>query len=328
MRFAPLLLVGLTLLGGCGYSLEMSRDTDAPLPPDPITVLGRDLRQLKADHRVSLFDLKNEQKALAEETRAELKKRLEQLELQIQTELRNAREQRQTALGSLRRRDADFDEQIAEMELQLRLMGGSIDEEINRYKDASEQTNNNALRELGNLKRLLAKNAEEKSASIKALRERIAEEQDQREAMEKAFDGVVLAQAKEEEQARVSLQHQIKQIESSGKETSASSDEQIKALNQVSVQVDQLIEKLLPAVNLLAERLDKQEDQFDALKREIDIEALKQQLKALSDTVDIQRQSLEMLGSTLTSEVDKQKGLLQKTVEGLQAIEPEVSGKK
>jgi len=327
MRFVPFLLVGLTLLGGCGYSLEMSRDADTPLPPDPITLLGRDLRQLKADHRVSLFDLKNEQKALAEETRANIEKQLEQLRLQLQTDLKKAQEQRQTALRSLRKRDADFGEQIAEMEIQLRLMAGSIDEEINRYKDASEQTNNNAMRELGNLKRRFADEVSEKNASIKMIRELIAEERDQREARGKTFHEAVLAQGKIEEQARASLHDQIKQIESSGEEASASSGEQIKALNQVSTQVDQLIEKLLPAVNLLAERLDKQEEQFDALKREIDIETLNQQLKALNDTVDIQRQSLEMLGNTLTSEVDKQKRLLQKTVEDLQALEPEVSGK-
>jgi len=341
----------MALLGGCGYSLEMSSVEETPEAPDPITLLKRDLRQIKADHRVSIFDLKNEQKLLGEKTKSDIDKILAKLHAQIQRDLRALEEKREASLLSLRRRDADFGEQIADMEIQLRLMGGSIEEEINRYKDSSEQTNSNALRELGNVKRLLADEGKKKKASLKMLqgqidgekegrlkletrletqlvsqvaqlKAQIAEEKHQRETLKKTFDEVVLAQAKAEKQARKLLQGQIKQIESSSVATNASSDDQIKALNEVSAQVDQLIEKLLPAVNRLAERLDKQEEEFDSLDRKIDVDALNRQLTALTDALDVQRQSLEMLGNTLTSELGKQKRLLQKTIERLQALEP------
>jgi hypothetical protein len=322
MRFIGLLLVGFALLGGCGYSLEMSRLEDTPEAPDPITLLRRELRQLKADHRVSIFDLKNEQKLLAERSKADLKKIRDGIGTQLQSDLKSG-------LLSLRRRDADFGEKISEMEIQLRLMGGSVEEEINRYKDRSEQTNNNALRELGDVKRLLIDEAKEKAGSIKMLRDQINKEKASRLALWSRVQDLLEVQSNhlktkiaEEKNQREAIQNHIKGMESSSGQVRTSSDEQIKALNEVSTQVDELIEKLLPAVNQLGERLDRQEEQFEALKRKIDVDALNRHLNALTETVEVQRRSLKMLGDTLTAEVDKQKRHLRKIMEDLKALEP------
>ncbi len=300
----------------------MSRVEEAPDAPDPVTLLGRDLRQFKAQHRVSIFDLQNEQKVLLERTKTDIDKRLADLHAQIQRDLGALENKKEAALLSLRRQDADFGEKIAEIEIQLRLMGGSIEEEINRYRDASEQTQDNALRELGNIKRLMASEAKEKKASLKILQGQITEGKHQREALKKAVDEVLLVQVKAEEQGRKTLQAEINQIKSSNIKATASSNDQINALNQVSTQVDQLIEKVLPAVNRLGERLDKQEEQISALIREMNIEDLNRKLAALTDTIEVQRQSLDMLGNTLSSEIDKQKRLLQQAGDRLKALEP------
>lgn len=319
MSFVALLLAGVVLLGGCGYSLEASRED--PEAPDPITVLGRDLRQFKAQHRVSIFDLKNDQKVMMERTKADVEKVLAELQMQIQRDLGEAEKKRAAALLSLRRQNADFGEKIAEIELQLRMMVGNIEEEMNRYRDASEQTQDNALRELGNIKRLMASEIKEKKASLKMLKSQITEEKRQREVLKNTVNESLLAQVKVEEGGRKTLQEQINQIKSSNVTANASSNEQIKALNQVSTQVDQLIEKVLPAVNQLAERLDNQEEKLSAVTREIDIDDLNRKLGKLTDTIEVQRQSLDMLGNTLTAEVDKQKHLLQENLGRLKALE-------
>jgi len=298
----------------------MSRVDQSP-EADPLTLLGRDLRQFKAQHRVSIFDLKNEQKAFADGIKVNLEKILTDLRIQVQQDLATAKKKREESLLSLRRQTADFGEKIAEIEIQLRLMGGNVEEEINRYKDASEQIQNDTLRELGNLKRLIARETKEQKASIKRLQAQIVAEKRQRESLKKTFEDALFAQTEAEERARKPIQAQITQLKFSIGQVRASSDEQIKTLQQVVSQVDQLIEKILPAVNQLGGRLDKQEEQVDTLNQTIDVDSLNQHLKELTGTIDVQRQSLEMLGTTLTSEVDKQKQLLQETLERLKVLE-------
>lgn len=306
MRYSALLSVVVTLLAGCGYTLELSKLDNNADEPDPITLIRRDIRQLKADHRVAIFDLQKKYKEVAARVGDDL----------------------HTEMTSLRMRDADFGEQISEIEFQLRLMKGSIEEDVNRVKEVSEQKNNNALRELEDISRLMAKQEKNEKLANQTLQDQIALQTREGAKKNQSLQDQIARQTKEAAKNNQSLQDQIDSIQIASIALQKSSNDQIKALNEVSAQVSQLIDKVLPVVNDLAQRLDTQENQLRQMDRDINIDGLNRQLKDVREAIDVQRQSLEMLGNTLTAQVDKQAKLFQKTVSRLNVIEAKLSSKR
>lgn len=271
MRFSVLLIVVTLLFSSCGFTVWIP-DTKDKEDADPMTLLRRDIRQMRADNRVAAFDRQKDLNVLD----AELKKMGENI-------------------FSLRKRDANFGEQISEIEMQIRLMGGSIEEEVNRIKEISERKNNNTLKELGGIRQLLVR----------------SEEKEKKEALNNRH-----------------LLDRVHSVQETNRVLQKSSNDQIKALHEVSDRLTQLIEKVLPAVNDLAGRVDKQEDRFSALSRGVDLEGLNRRLSDLTNVIDVQRKSLEMLGNTITAQVDKQSRLLKKTLNRLQVLEAKVSKNK
>ncbi|GEM_PF-5075448 len=288
------------LMTSCGYSLELKRiDSKAE---DPITVIRRELRQLKADHRVAIFDLQKEQKNRIDAMRVNLSRigkaneTLGKTLIQMKRDLSEARTR-------LAQNNADTDERFAEMEIQHRLIHGRIEEESNRLKESAARGNNFTVKELEGFRKALAtqKNA---FSQLKKKQAQITQELKKRQA-----------------QATQKLQAQIEGVQAKNVGIEKTTRGQTKSLQSVSTQVSELIDKMLPAVNGLAARVDNLEWALEQLKDDVDIDALQKRLAALAEAIDVQRQSLEMLGNTLTAQVDKQSALLQKTVQGLEALQ-------
>lgn len=283
------LLSIMLLVQSCGYSLEFKRIDDKA--EDPITVVRRELRQLKAAHRVAMFDLKKERKNQIEMMQANLARvgkgneTLGKNLIQMKRDLSEAR----TRLGQ---KNADTDERFAEMEIQHRLIHGRIEKEGNRQKESLARGNNFILKEL------------------EAFRKDLATQKD------------TLSQFKQKQvQASQALKEQINGVQAKNVGIEQTSDGQTKILQNVSGQVSELIDKMLPAVNGLAARVDNLEWELKQLKDNVDIQGLQKRLTELTEAIDVQRQSLEMLGNTLAAQVDKQGALLQKTVKGLKGLQ-------
>ncbi len=280
------LILTLTLTSSCAFRFSKLGDQEAE--PDPITLLRRDIRQLRADHRVALFDLQKDLNAQIERVHGELKKEAAEKE----------RDQ-----FALRKRDADFAEQIAEIEMQIRILGGSLEEEVNRVKERSDQNSNEALSALAAFRSALSKKEKQEASADLAMETKIRDE------------------LKQEREARKSLQAQMDAMRAFNETLQESSNEQIKALKAVSDRVSELIEKVLPAVNTLGQRVDQHDDQLKAVKADKNGAGIDRKLSDLSKAVDTQRKSLELLGNTLTVQVDKQQKLLQQALDKLQALE-------
>ncbi|MFQ5597773.1 MAG: hypothetical protein ACE5GK_06960 [Nitrospiria bacterium] len=280
MRYSALWVVVLMFHAGCGYSLEFSKVDGNENEPDPVTLMRRELRQLKADHRVAVFDLKKQYESLAQDQ----KKR---------------GNQSQSDIVSLRKKDADFGEQLTEIGLQLRFIKGSMEEDVNRMKEVSEGNINTALMELRDIDRRLDLQKKNEEAD--------------RSRLQKQVDAL---------QVRIEpLQVKIDALKVSNAALKKSSSEQITALNEVSAQVSELIEKMLPAINDLVQRIDKQEVGLEKMDRDVNVSDLNRRIAGLTEAVDVQRKSLEMLGNTITSQVDKQSRLLEKTIDRIDAFE-------
>jgi len=280
-------LIFITMLSAA-CSLKLGQVGDQEAQPDPMTLLRREIRQLRIDHRVALFDLQKDLNAQVERLRADLKKEAAE------------KEKDQFAL---RKRDADFAEQIAEIDMQVRILGGSFEEQINRVKEFSDQKNSEAIRDLAEMRGVLAKKEKQEALAEQNLQNKIA------------------GQLKEEGDARKSLQDQIDSMRAFDETLQQSSNDQIKALKAVSEQLSELIDKVLPAVNTLSQRVDRQEEQFKALNRKPDAAGLDGRLSDLAKVVEAQRKTLEILGNTLTAQVDKQQKQLQQATDRLQALE-------
>jgi len=284
-----LLFVGvMSLTVSCGYSLEFKRIDDKA--EDPITVIRRELRQLKADHRVAIFDLQKDQKKQVDTMRADLTRIGKANETLGKTLIQMKRDLAETRTRS-GQNNADTDERFAEMEIQHRLIHGRIEEEGNRFKESSARANNFTVKELEGFRKDLAT---QKDALLKF--------------------------KEKEGQASQALQEKIAGVQAKNAVIKKSTDDQTKALQTVSSQVSELLDKMLPAVNGLAARVDNLEWELKKLKTDIDIQGLNQRLTELAEAVQVQRQSLEMLGNTLTAQVDKQGALLQKTVKDVKGL--------
>lgn len=295
-RHLVFLFVIMVLVMSCGYSFEFKRIDDTV--EDPITVIRRELRQLKADHRVAIFDLQKEQKTQIESMRTnfahvnKMNETFGKTLIQMKQGLFDAK----TRLGQ---NNADMDERFTEMEIQHRLIHGRIEEESNRSKESSARGNNFTLK------------------TLEDFRTDLATQKD------------IFSQFKKKQaQATQALQEKISGVQAKNVGIEQTSDDRKKTLQTVSVQVSELIDKMLPAVNKLASRVDNLEWELEQLKTNVDIQGLQERLGALREAVDVQRQSLEMLGNTLAAQVDKQGALLQKTVrdlKGLQSKTPSTS---
>lgn len=294
-------LFGIVLLTvSCGYSLEFKRIDDTA--EDPITVVRRELRQLKADHRVALFDLQKEQKKQIDAMRTTLARVGQGNETLGKTLIQMKRDLSDTRMR-LGQNNADTDERFAEAEIQHRLIHGRIEEEGNRFKESAARGNNFTVRELEGFRKNLSAQAKDFAA--------------QKESFSQF--------KKNQTQAHQALKEQIRGVEAKSASVSQITDAQTKTLKSVSTQLTELIDKMLPAVNGLAARVDTLEWELKELKTNVDIEGLQKRLSEMTEAVDIQRQSLEMLGNTLAAQVDKQGAILKKVVKGLKGLQSKTS---
>ncbi len=294
---AVTLFAVLMLCASCGYSLELSR-VDAQKQEDPITLLRRELRQVKADHRVAIFDLRKEQKMQLSELQNE------------QVEIAKKNRGLGKNVAQFVQRNADVDERFSEMEVQHRLIHGRIEEEANRYKDVSARASDFTLREIEAVRKDLAKQA----AKLKQA--------------QKSFKDQMVSLGRKEEQAIKEMRSEIDSVNEKSLGIQKATAGQKKSVQSVSDQLSQVVDKILPAVNRVTERLDALEWEFKKLDENIDVQALNRRMTQLTDAINVQRQSLEMLGNTLTSQVDKQRGLLRQVIDRLDDSEEKGSSKK
>ncbi|VAX31979.1 hypothetical protein MNBD_NITROSPIRAE01-1835 [hydrothermal vent metagenome] len=273
----------------CGYSLEFKRiDKDAE---DPITVVRRELRQLKASHRVSLFDLQKEQEKQIESLQADLlrvaqgNETLGKTLIQMKRDLSGAT----TRLGQ---NNADTDERFSEMEIQHRLIHGRIEEESNRRKESTARGNDFTLK------------------ALESFRTDLATQQD-----------ALLQFQKKQAASRQILEEKMSGVAEKNLGIVQTTDGHAKTLQGVSAQVSELIDKMLPAVNGLAARVDDLEWALEKFKTNVESQDVQKRLSGLTEALDVQRKSLEMLGNTLAAQVDKQGALLKKTVKDLKGLQ-------
>lgn len=293
----------LLMVAGCGFSLTRIDDKKEE---DPITVIRRELRQMKADHRVAIFDLQKEYQEAVSAMQIELT-RLGNANESVGQNLIQHRRDLAEMRASAAQKSADTEEHFVEVEHQHRLIHGRIEEESNRFKELSERVSAYTLKELESIRKEMAAQDAFQKKNQQSLQEQLARFEEKEGQMSASLRGQV----------------ELVQTKSTGLEKRV--DERTKELQAVSEQVSQLIDKVLPAVNGLAARLDDLEWQMKKLGNGTDAQALNKRLSEVSEAVNAQRKSLEMLGNTLTSQVDKQQGLLQKTInrlDGLQAKMP------
>jgi len=302
------LLLSAVVLSACGYSLELSK-TEAEVVEDPITLIRRDIRKIKADHRVKLFDLRKEQSEKFKQLRSEiehvgaLRKELAQLDRKLE----------ETKLA-LSRRNADTDARISEMEVHHRLIQGSIEEEANRFKEASDEISRFAQKELEALKKEIEGQKKQRAALASLLKEQL-------KSARKGLQSRLSALKETGESTQESVKRQLEAQKKGLQGLKNSLLDQADAIKGLSEQLSQMLEKLLPAVNKLGERVDALEWQLKKLEGEIDLEALERRLSALRNAVDVQRKSLEMLGNTLTPKVDEHRALLRQLTERLKKLD-------
>ncbi len=277
------------VLMSCGYALEFKRiDKDAE---DPITVVRRELRQLKAAHRVALFDLQKEQEKQIEALQLDLlrvgqgNETLGKTLIQMKRDLSGAT----TRLGQ---NNADTDERFAEMEIQHRMIHGRIEEENNRMKELIARGNNFTVKTLADFRKNLA-----------------------------SQEGIFLQFKQKQAESSQSLEQKMSGLAEKNSGIAQTAEGQTKTLQSVSTQVSELIDKMLPAVNGLAARVDDLEWALKQFKTNVESQDLQKRLSELSEAVDVQRKSLEMLGNTLAVQVDKQGTLLNKTVKDLKGLQ-------
>ncbi len=290
----PLFLLGImVLMSSCGYTLEFKRVKD-PNEEDPITVIRREIRQMKADHRVAIFDLKKHQEQQEAKLKSDLDKELDLVRQDLQ--------ETRLALGE---KNAEFDDRFIENDLKQRQIYGRIEEEANRVKEDSARTNSFILKELENLS------------------QKITTQETHQKSLENTLNTFQERQ-KEETQA---LRVQLNLIQDKNAANETLSDHQGKTLEEVTSQVSQIIDQAVPTINSLAARVDDLEWQVKQFNNDTKTESLKKRLEDLAKSIDVQRKSLEKLGSTVTSQVDKQQGMIQQSIKRLDTLEGKTTSK-
>ncbi|MFQ5588432.1 MAG: hypothetical protein ACE5F7_06295 [Nitrospiria bacterium] len=303
------------LISACGYTLEFKRVKD-PKKEDPITVIRREIRQMKADHRVAIFDLQKEHESRIAALQSDLTRLKNANESLGQAAIQMKRDLQETRI-TMGKKNAEVDDRFTEVELQRRQIHGRIEEEANRAKETSERSSSFMLGEIEALgKSLSAQEAKRKKAD-KTL---TALEQRQSKTQKLLQEQIVSARTRSAD-----LEKTTGQQEETVRVVTEQVSRQGKSLEAISAQVTELIEKVVPSVNELATRLDDLEWQVDQFKGEVDVQGLNKRLDALTESIDVQRQSLEMLGNTLTSQVDKQQGLLRQTIRRVDDLEATLS---
>lgn len=123
MRYSILLLAGMILLQGCGYSLRMV----------DVAEENRDLRN------------KKEMETHVDQLDAEMKSMQEQV-TRLQTELKQAREESRKAVSDIQKRRADMDARLDEADVQTRMIQGKIEKEERRRADLTQHVDNVTFR--------------------------------------------------------------------------------------------------------------------------------------------------------------------------------------
>lgn len=123
MRYSMLLLAGMILLQGCGYSLRMV----------DVAEENRDLRD------------KKEMEAHVDQLDAQMKSMQEQV-TRLQSELKQAREESRKAVSDIQKRRADMDVRLDEADVQTRMIQGKIEKEERRRSDLTQQVDNVTFR--------------------------------------------------------------------------------------------------------------------------------------------------------------------------------------
>ncbi len=300
VRFFSFLIVTMTFMVSCGYTLVRVD----PKEEDPITVIRRDLRQMKADHRVALFDLRKEQGAKIERLESDLA-RLKTSNEELSRVVVQMRRDFQENVVVQGQNNAELDDRFTEVELQRRKIHGRIDEEANRSKEVLEKSNQFFLKEIEVLRQSLATQV----------------------ALQKKIEETVMVLGQKESEINQSLEGKIASVEARNDSLQQSSVHQGETVRGVSDQVSQLVDKLVPSVNSITTRLDDLEWQVKQFKGDGDGKTFKQRLDELTKAIEVQRKSLEKLGNTVISEVDKQSGLLQKTINRVNGLEGKTPAK-
>ena len=155
MRYSILLLAGMILLQGCGYSLRMV----------DVAEESRETRN-KRETEERVVQLDAQMKSMQEEV------------TRLQSELKQAREESRKAVSDLQKRRADVDVRFDENDVQLRIIQGKIEKEERRRADLTQQADNAAFRlneqekkveEIKKITAGLQKNSEDQDKRLKEM---------------------------------------------------------------------------------------------------------------------------------------------------------------
>ncbi|MFQ5543359.1 MAG: hypothetical protein ACE5FY_03285 [Nitrospiria bacterium] len=285
MRSLLFLFIGMALLSGCGVSLGNTQSAG----DDPVTSMRKDVHRLNIQH-------------------GNLRKELLKNASQLKSEIKGLQEQDRKTLTDLSERfgerSAAMGERITQLESQNRLLRGTIEEERHRFKELFHQENDHILKEVNKIRTLLAKQGKDGETIKKVLQKQINVQEKQGTA-----HGALAAQLNRfknvQETFNNTISEKMNALQSDNRAAQGASDSLANELEESSKQMTAFTEKLLPAVNGLASRLDNLEWKFEKFEGEFDINSLNKRLMELSDAIDVQRQSLEMLGDNLSAQISK-----------------------
>ncbi|MFQ5780802.1 MAG: hypothetical protein ACE5HN_08480 [Nitrospiria bacterium] len=218
---------------------------------------------------------------------AVLKKETGKALTRLLADLKRIEKENQQAVIALQRGKADFNVRIDEATMQLRMIQGTLEKKDRRLSELYHQVDNVAFRvnELGEMK------------------------------------GQLSEQGKKVELVKKALQTQIDAINQVTDNLQRISKEQGKGLEGLSDQASELAEKIPPALNKHAARLDELEWQVEKMKSEINVQQINKRIADFSDSLGTLRETLDVLGAKIAVKVDEQERLIQNTTKKLKGIE-------
>ncbi|MDC4223873.1 MAG: hypothetical protein MPW15_06495 [Candidatus Manganitrophus sp.] len=231
MRYSVLLLAGVFLLHGCGYSLRMV----------DVAEENREIRN------------KREMEELVHQLDGQMKEMQAQV-TRLQSDLKQAREESRKGVSDLQKRRADVDVRFDENDVQLRMIQGRIDKEERRRADIFQQVDNAAFRLNEQEKNLKSVQAQlEEIKKINAALQKHSEDQDKRL---KEMTGQIVQLAQE---IPNSLTAQAAQLDELGKQIQrVSRDGDVEQLGKS-------LADLSSALNLLGEKITAKVDEQEKL---------------------------------------------------------------
>ncbi|MFQ5949208.1 MAG: hypothetical protein ACE5J1_00790 [Nitrospiria bacterium] len=307
LHLAIFFLMGMILFQGCGYSIKMVALEEEQQELQKKKALEKDVARLQSD--LQKLQKQNRQAV------AVLKKETGKALTRLLADLKRIEKEKQQAVIALQKSQADFNVRIDEATMQLRMVQGTLEKKDRRLSELYHQVDNVAFRvnELGEMKGRLSEQEEKGNVLGKAL-----------EAQVKALDTLkhrLNEQEKKVESVKKALQTQIGAINQINDNLQRTSKEQGKGLQGLSDQASELAEKIPPALNKHAARLDELEWQIEKMKSEIDVQQINKRIADFSDSLDILRETLDVLGAKIAVKVDEQERLIQNTTKKLKGIE-------